>query len=304
MNRMKKLFFILAASLIAFSFTSCENYGGHSSSDPSSSSDKDKPLKFTISVPQDEITETSAHIIITPSDPYEEYCWLMFPKEVLMDEKGNIGSLNQYVQDLAHDGSSYESYKRYYPVQIGKFDQVFNKLDPGIQYFVCAFCLDSNLNIVRDYVASEFFTTLDEQEIAGYVNFGLPSGTLWAEESAGTGYYTINDAKAEYGNRLPTKEQWQELIDNCNWEWKDDEKGYLVSSKTDPKTNIFLDAFGYMNSKGEIINALSRGYYWSRTEENDISLGHIVYCMTFMESRYEVVFFDYNDVARSVWLVK
>ena len=301
---MKKLFFILAASLIAFSFTSCENYGGHSSSDPSSSSDKDKPLKFTISVPRDEITETSAHIIITPSDPYEEYCWLMFPKEFLMDEKGNIGSLNQYVQDLAHDGSSYESYKRHYPVQIGKFDQVFNELDPGIQYFVCAFCLDSNLNIVRDYVASEFFTTLDEQEIAGYVDFGLPSGTLWAEESAGTGYYTINEAKAEYGNRLPTKEQWQELIDNCNWEWKDDEKGYLVSSKTDPKTNIFLDTFGYMNSNGEIINALSRGYYWSRTEENDKTLGHIVYCMIFKESRYEVVFFDYNDVARSVWLVK
>lgn len=29
-----------------------------------------------------------------------------------------------------------------------------------------------------------------------------------------------------------------------------------------------------------------------------------LFFMTFMESRYEVVFFDYNDVARSVWLVK
>ena len=298
---MKKVFAILAVMVIAFGFNSCNLEGGNNPSGPSGKKDD---LKFTISVPRNEITESSAHIIITPSDLYEEYCWLMFPKEVLMDGKGNIGSLNQFVQEHAHDGSSYESYKKHWPTQFGKLDIIQDELDPGVQYFVCAFCLDSNLNIVRDYVASEFFTTLDQQEIAGYVDLDLPSGTLWAEESVGSVSFSYQDAEKEFGNQLPTKEQWQELIDNCTWEWKNDEKGYLVSSKKDSKNNIFLDAFGYMNSKGELINSGTRGYYWSRTEENDNLFGDIVYCLTFTNSRYEVVFFEKDATCRSVWLVK
>ena len=50
---------------------------------------------------------------------------------------------------------------------------------------------------------------------AGYVDLGLPSGTLWKEQNEIDGFCTYEQAMALFGNDLPTKEQWEELILSC-----------------------------------------------------------------------------------------
>ena len=53
-----------------------------------------------------------------------------------------------------------------------------------------------------------------------YVDLGLPSGTLWSEnyemQDDKISYLPYDDA-SNYG--IPSKEQMQELLDNCQWEF-------------------------------------------------------------------------------------
>ena len=61
--------------------------------------------------------------------------------------------------------------------------------------------------------------------------------------------------------RLPTKKEMQDLIDKCEWTWKNNgnSNGYEVTSKTTGKS-IFLPAGGYLEAG--IISPYT-GYYWS-----------------------------------------
>ena len=96
------------------------------------------------------------------------------------------------------------------------------------------------------------------------VDLGLPSGTLWKDknETGGhDGFYTHEEALQKYANKLPTKEQLEELEDKCCWTWNDN--GYTV---TGPNGNsIMLPASGYRDSKGSVGKVGSYGYYWSST---------------------------------------
>ncbi len=71
-------------------------------------------------------------------------------------------------------------------------------------------------------------------------------------------------ARANRGGawRMPTYEEWQELINNCTWTWTtlNDINGFEVKGSNG--NAIFLPAAGYRNL-GDLDNAGSRGYYWS-----------------------------------------
>lgn len=66
--------------------------------------------------------------------------------------------------------------------------------------------------------------------------------------------------------RIPTKAEWQELLDNCTWTWTKLNRinGYKVTSNKAGYTDkfIFLPAAGYRNGSG-VSNVGSGGYYWS-----------------------------------------
>ena len=83
-------------------------------------------------------------------------------------------------------------------------------------------------------------TELDFEDDAAYVNWG----SNW---------------------RMPSTEQIQELIDNCNWEWTtlNGVYGRKATSKKNGKS-IFLPAAGYRDVTS-LYGAGSWGYYWSRT---------------------------------------
>ena len=76
---------------------------------------------------------------------------------------------------------------------------------------------------------------------------------------------TADDAATQNwgGNwRMPTIDEWRELIDNCTWTWttKNSVNGYEV--KATNGNSIFLPAAGYRNDD-ERSSAGSYGYYWS-----------------------------------------
>lgn len=84
--------------------------------------------------------------------------------------------------------------------------------------------------------------------------------------------------------RMPTNAEIQELRDNCTWTWtfKNNVKGYKVSSKIDSSKYIFLPAAGYRD-ESSLHNAGSDGYYWSSSIYENYS--HLQWCL---------IFFDYH----------
>lgn len=106
-----------------------------------------------------------------------------------------------------------------------------------------------------------------------YIDLGLPSGNLWANCNVGTedchesgDYFTYSEA-LNFQNKkeiLPAKEDFQELIDCCKWEWKELSQcnGYLITGPNN--TSIFLPASGDCYELSHYyVNQI--GKYWSST---------------------------------------
>ena len=102
-----------------------------------------------------------------------------------------------------------------------------------------------------------------------YVDLGLPSGKKWADRNYGSdsiegaGNYYQFDKAIQLGNAtLPTKEDFQELKEECIWKWveRGDTKGYEVTGKNG--NSIFLPAAG-LGYGSSLLNAGSYGIYWS-----------------------------------------
>ena len=88
----------------------------------------------------------------------------------------------------------------------------------------------------------------------------------WREEDYADITY-IDVAHALWGKfwRLPTMEEMQELIDNCDWVWSQQggHSGYKVTSKKNGRC-IFLPAAG-RRYESELEDAGEEGYYWTST---------------------------------------
>lgn len=96
-----------------------------------------------------------------------------------------------------------------------------------------------------------------------YIDLGLPSGTMWKNTNE-EGYYNFDDAVSQFGFNVPSKEQWEELKNLCQWEWIGN--GYRV---TGPNGNsITLPAEGIRFCDGNeyyVYYVGSEGFYWSST---------------------------------------
>ena len=99
---------------------------------------------------------------------------------------------------------------------------------------------------------------------AQYIDLGLSSGTKWRNSNEGGDnvHYTYNEAVSKFGNKLPTKEQLEELKNQCTWTWTG--SGYKVVG---PNGNsIYLPAAGNSSCNGGgVFGVGSYGYYWSST---------------------------------------
>lgn len=122
------------------------------------------------------------------------------------------------------------------------------------------------------YMESYFARILAEEEKSipyGYVDLGLPSGTLWKNENE-DGFFSDDDARDAYGNQLPTKKQWDELGSYCNWTWNGN--GYWVENNNHA---IFLPAAYPCAEEYEIVRHI--GSYLSSDVDPERSSPWILY---------------------------
>lgn len=126
-----------------------------------------------------------------------------------------------------------------------------------------------------------FITDEDNKE---YVDLGLPSGTLWAKEDIfeireddGHRLYYVesyDNAIKKFGDRLPSKEQWEELFNECDWEYFNNDTiltyhtGYNITGKNG--NQIVLEIGGRFNVPlGCICQTGVEGFYWSKDRKDE-----------------------------------
>lgn len=100
-------------------------------------------------------------------------------------------------------------------------------------------------------------------------------------------------ATANWGDnwRMPTLDEMEELINECEWEWTsvNGVNGRLV---TGPNGNsIFLPAAGYRYNTS-LNNAGSGGYYWSATPRSGSDYADCAYNLDFRSGSYD--WFNYD----------
>lgn len=107
-------------------------------------------------------------------------------------------------------------------------------------------------------------------------------------EKSGKKYYVrnnnISNGLQNDTSRLPTKEEYEELIKKCSWEWinKNDNVGYKVIG---PNGNsVFLPAAGHC-PKSSTERLKQYGYYWSSTPNHSIN-GNSFYFGFYEDSKY------------------
>lgn len=106
-------------------------------------------------------------------------------------------------------------------------------------------------------------TRMTQAIAQGYMDLGLPSGTLWknANEGSDAAHFTYDEAVSKFGNRLPTYKQLTELKDECTWTWTGN--CYKV---TGPNGNsITFPAAGMRECDGDMRSVGRSGFYWSST---------------------------------------
>lgn len=101
--------------------------------------------------------------------------------------------------------------------------------------------------------------TLKEQ---GFVDLGLPSGTFW-KKSNEYDWYTYDQAIRRFGNSLPTKQQFEELINVCEITCV----GGVYKFTGPSGESILLPMTGRFFSDGRIDNT-GYGHYWTFTYAN------------------------------------
>ena len=110
-----------------------------------------------------------------------------------------------------------------------------------------------------------------DQVPEGYVDLGLPSGTLWKAKNEDCGLITYDQAYNLYGSSLPTMEQQKELTAFCLWTWTGN--GYEVKGQNGE--SIYFPALGLRYSNGSVSQIGHFGYYWSSTPYSSNSMYYL-----------------------------
>ena len=116
----------------------------------------------------------------------------------------------------------------------------------------------------------------------------LPADREYAESDVVVAWNAIQDseitileleddaANANWGGdwHIPSKEEMEELIDNCTWTWtaQDGANGYKVTSKTNGNS-IFLPAAGYASLQNIPNQGTYGGYYSNQVQSSEFANG-------------------------------
>lgn len=135
---------------------------------------------------------------------------------------------------------------------------------------------------------------MDIKKTSEYIDLNLPSETLWKTHNE-DGFFTYDDAIKTFGDTLPTDEQFQELIEECEWKWD----GWFYSITGTNNNKIILPAAGFKKDSDEINGVGYNGEYWtSRNIDSDDA-----FCL-FFTPLYITIESAERNFKKSVRLVK
>ena len=176
----------------------------------------------------------------------------------------------------------------------------FRKQDDHTFFCEMQYNLQNYTGDTRDMQASLTFSHLvgiteeseDKIPLEGTYNLTNTNYNRDVSEIAGNPEYDIATNLWNERWQIPTKEQWQELIDECTWEYQHDSDhnlhGYLVTGTNG--NSIYLPMYNYIIGTNEPGESEYPGYYWSSTEQND----YHAYCMYLYTSSYSVNHYEYK----------
>lgn len=106
----------------------------------------------------------------------------------------------------------------------------------------------------------------------GYVDLGLPSGTIWKENNDGGNNQLYDDLVLKYSNDLPSRSQFIELMDLCQWTWNG--AGYKVVGPNGNHIILpYTDSHPYFGRMGHYRAYDGSILVFHHREENSIYIG-------------------------------
>lgn len=178
------------------------------------------------------------------------WIWWVLALILLLGGVGIYFFLNKEEQDIAqvqtsgiHEGHQW--------VDLG--------LPSGLRWATC------NVGAASPEESGEYFAWGETSSKLKYTVSNSANSDTYLDDISGYDWYDV--ARYQWGGdwRMPTKAEFQELIDECTWEWTVQAgiNGYKLTSKKNGNS-IFLPAVGIRDGK-ELCDYGKFGNYWSST---------------------------------------
>ena len=140
------------------------------------------------------------------------------------------------------------------------------------QYYDKTHPAPASVAVKEDAAVIDTIPCFDDDETLAWVDLGLPSGTLWCDRDY-EGAYLDYEALKNFGDNLPSMEQWKELFDYCSFGC-DEASGTLYAVGSNGNKLLFPPDLMMDVAYGGF-GAWDDGYwsYWTRTVKEDAPNG-------------------------------
>ena len=122
-----------------------------------------------------------------------------------------------------------------------------------------------------------------------WVDLALPSGTLWASDPEDE-FYSYTEAIDKFGVNMPTKWQWEELINSCVATELDNHR---MEMRGKNGATIIIPLRGWVMKNGKT-QQTDIGYYWTYTNFDKRNAWHVIVSHFFGKDDLQWTYMSYK----------
>ena len=157
-------------------------------------------------------------------------------------------------------------------------DEIYNNVHDAVDLGLSVMWATCNVGAESPEDYGDYFSWGETETKDSYTSSNCVTNGVEIDDIAGNAEYDA--ATANWGDswRMPTRNEFKELVNSCTWEWttQNNVDGYLVTGSNG--NSIFLPAAG-TRYETSLHYAGSEGYYWSSTPIG--SSTKYAYCLCF-----------------------